>query len=455
MFPDDYFNSISAMNFFRNIFFRPRLYFILFTLAALFAVSYILPGLFIVSKVFLLVVIAFLATDVILLCAGMKKIDCFRKLPNRLSMGDENPISLTIINYYSFPVNAEIIDELPMQFQKRDFKIVSRLKPRETRDITYKVVPRERGEFEFGNIRVYVSTVIGLLNYRYNFPMVSIVPVYPSFIQMRKYELLAMTNRMDDDGVKKVRKAGKHTEFDQVMEYVSGDDYRLMNWKATAKHARLMINQYQEERSKDVYCIIDMGRVMKMPFDGMSLLDYAINSCLAISNISILKHDKAGLITFTNQINTLLRADRKNKQMMTILEALYKQNTGFLESNFELLYLTIKKNIRQRSLLILFTNFESVTSLHRQLSALQNLASSHLVLAIVFENTEMSDMINPSVVTPEDIYTSVVAEKFFYEKKIIIRELNKHGIKTIFTTPQNLTINLINKYLEFKAAELV
>jgi uncharacterized protein (DUF58 family) len=439
----------------RNIFFRSRLYFILFGIVLLFIASYIVPFLFIISKIALLIFAAFLATDLFFLCVGSKRIDCERFLPNRLSMGDENVVTINVKNFYPFPVKAEIIDELPVQFQKRDFTIIYDIKKLENISLQYKLIPKERGEFEFGNIHVYVSTKIGLILYRHTFNLKSTLPVYPSFIQMRKYELLAMTNRMDDSGVKKVRKAGKHTEFDQVREYVTGDDYRLMNWKATAKHARLMVNQYQEERSKDVYCIIDMGRVMKMPFEGMTLLDYAINSSLAISNISVLKHDKAGLITFNNKIDTFVQADRKNKQMMILLEALYKQKTVFLESNLEILYLTIKKNIHQRSLLILFTNFESLSALHRQISALQNLAVNHLVLAVVFENTEVSEMINPKVESLEDIYISVIAEKFLYDKKIIVKELNKYGIKTIFTTPENLTINLINKYLEFKAAEMI
>ena len=443
------------MKLFKPIFFQTRLYIALFSIAGLFAFGYFIPELFVLAKVSLLLVIGLFIGDLFFLFAGRNRIECTRELPNRMSMGDANNVMLKVFNTYPFLVSVEVIDELPFQFQKRDFQINIYLKSDEGRTITYALSPKERGEFEFGQTNIYVSTIIGLVKRRFKSNKKEVVPVYPSFIQMRKYELLAMSNRMDDAGVKKVKKAGKHTEFDQVREYVRGDDYKLMNWKATAKRAHLMVNQYQEERSKDVYSIIDMGRVMKMPFEGMTLLDYAINSTLAISNISALKHDKAGLITFGTQINTFINAERRNNQMMRILEALYNQKTDFMESNYDLLYQTVKKRIRQRSLLILYTNFESLVSLKRHIAPLQTLATNHLVLVVVFQNTEIDQLLYQPRESLEDVYTSVIAEKFIYEKKLIVKELNKCGINAILTTPQNLTVNLINKYLEFKAGEKI
>jgi len=443
------------MRFFKPIFFQTRLYFALFSISGLFAFGYFLPIFFILAKVLLLLTSGLLIGDLLFLFAGKNSVECSRELPNRMSMSDANNVSLSVLNTYPFLVSVEIIDELPFQFQKRDFQINLYLKSDEGRTLTYVLIPKERGEFEFGQTNIFVSTIIGFVKRRFKSNEKHIVPVYPSFIQMRKYELLAMSNRMDDAGVKKVKKAGKHTEFDQVREYVRGDDFKLMNWKATAKRANLMVNQYQEERSKDVYSIIDMGRVMKMPFDGMSLLDYAINSSLAISNISALKHDKAGLVTFSTQINTFINAERRNNQMMRILEALYNQKTDYLESNYELLYQTVKKRIRQRSLLIIYTNFESRVSLKRHIAPLQTLATSHLVLIVVFQNTEIDQMLYQPKESLEDVYSSVIAEKFIYEKKLIVKELNKSGVNAILTTPQNLTVNLINKYLEFKAGEKI
>lgn len=443
------------MKFLGSIFFSTRFYTVLFSVCGLFVFGYFIPAVFPVTKLLLIIAFGLIVTDFILLYASGTLISCSRNLPKRMSMDDANKIDLTLINGYSFTVHSEIIDEVPFQFQIRDFKMILSIGPHEEKNLSYDLVPKMRGDFEFGKTHVFVSSLLQLLIRRYTFNQTVAIPVYPSFIQMRKYELQALTNQTNESGMKKVKKPGKHSEFDQVREYVSGDDYRLMNWKTTAKKARLMVNQYQEERSKDVYNIIDMGRLMQMPFDGMSLLDYSINASLAISNIAILKRDKAGIITFSTDIESFIPAENHNGQMNKILETLYNQKTKFLESNYELLYMMIKKRLRQRSLILLYTNFESLISMQRHLPALQNLARNHLVLVVVFKNTDIEQMILNPVESLEEGYASVIAEKFIYEKKLIVKELNKYGIYAILTSPKLLTTGLINKYLEIKAGEKI
>jgi uncharacterized protein (DUF58 family) len=268
---------------------------------------------------------------------------------------------------------------------------------------------------------------------------------------MRQYELYAISNRLAEMGVKKMRRLGHTLEFEQIREYVAGDDYRTINWKASARKAELMINQYEDEKSQQVYSVIDMGRVMKMPFEGMSLLDYAINASLVISNIALHKQDKAGIITFSNVIGTVLPADRKYAQMSRILEVLYNQRTGYTESNYESLFAAIKQKISHRSLFLLFTNFETLASLKRQLPFLRRLAANHLLVVIFFENTEVAQLLNATPATTEEIYLKTIAEKFAFEKRQIVKELGQYGIHSILTPPQKLTVSTINKYLELKA----
>jgi uncharacterized protein (DUF58 family) len=147
-----------------------------------------------------------------------------------------------------------------------------------------------------------------------------------------------------------------------------------------------MVNNYTDERSQQIYCLINKGRVMKMPFGGMTLLDYAINAALVLSNVALVKQDKAGLITFEKNLDTFLLADKKPTQMNQILETLYRQKTDFLESDFEKLFSVIRNRITNRSLLMLFTNFESLESLQREMPALKKIAHYHLLLIVFFEN---------------------------------------------------------------------
>ncbi|MFT5916027.1 MAG: hypothetical protein ACI81T_002531 [Bacteroidia bacterium] len=194
---------------------------------------------------------------------------------------------------------------------------------------------------------------------------------------------------------------------------------------------------------------------MQIPFEGMTLLDYTINASLVLSNIAIRKQDKAGLITFNNGTKTVLKATDRNAQMYSIMETLYREKTAFLESDFENLYVNVRRNLSQRSLLVLFTNFEAMYSMERQLKYLRALAKSHLLIVVFFENTETQSLIESEANSTEEIYVQTIAEKFAYEKRQIVQELKKYGIFSILTAPQDLTVNTINKYLELKARGLL
>ena len=250
--------------------------------------------------------------------------------------------------------------------------------------------------------------------------------------------------------MKKIRKLGHSMEFEQIKEYVRGDDYRTINWKATARKDALMVNNYTDERSQQIYCLINKGRVMKMPFNGLTLLDYSINAALVLCNVALVRQDKAGLITFEKNIDTFLPADKKPTQMNAVLETLYRQHTDYLEADFEKLFSVIRNRITNRSLLVLFTNFESMESLQRELPALRRMAKYHLLLVVFFENTELKTLTETDAASLEQIYIKTIAEKFVYEKKLMVKELQKNGIPSILTTPENLTVNTINKYLELK-----
>jgi uncharacterized protein (DUF58 family) len=373
----------------------------------------------------------------------------------RISNSDDNELGIYIENRYGFNILAGIIDEIPFQFQKRDVWFKTALKPAEHKLISYSLRPTKRGEYNFGFIRVFVNTPLGLISRRYNFEQAEVLPVYPSFMQMRKYELMAISNRLNEIGIKKIRKLGHSLEFEQVKTYVAGDDYRTINWKATARQGTLMTNSYTDEKSQQVYCVIDKSRAMKMPFDGLSLLDYAINASLVLSNVALLKEDKAGLITIAEKIGSIVPADKRHSQMNKILEVLYKEKTRYLETNMETLYSTIRKVIKQRSLVVFFTNYESLNALQRQLPFLKRIARFHLLLVVFFENTELKQLTKEPATDVEGIYIKTIAEKFAYDKKLIVKELNRHGIQTILSTPQNLTINTINRYLELKAKQKV
>ena len=281
------------------------------------------------------------------------------------------------------------------------------------------------------------------------------VAVYPSFIQMQKYDFLAMSNNLTEFGMKKIRKIGNTSEFEQIKNYVKGEDFRTVNWKATAKTGKLMVNQFQDEKSQPIYSVIDTGRVMKMPFNGLKLLDYAINSTLAFSNVALKKHDKVGMLTFSKTVDSFLPAIQKLTYLNTILQRLYNIDTQFTDSDYGILYAQLKRKVTHRSLLLLYTNFEHISALKRQLPYLQAISKKHLLVVVLFENTELDSLIAEDAEDLQAIYHKTIAEKFSFEKRLMVKELQKYGIQSILTAPEKLTINTINKYLEIKARGLL
>lgn len=436
-----------------HLFFTLRFFVAMGCCMVLFIIGFFFPPMMPFAYATLWVLLALTLLDYIFLFFVGKKPTAKRITADRFSNGDDNKILLEVKNEMPFTARFEIIDELPYQFQKRDWVVKQPFKPQEQKNIVYKLRPVERGEYQFGNILIYVKSLLGLVMRRHDIVAKVTVPVYPSFMQMRKYELLSQTTIQTEHGSKRMRKIGHSMEFEQIKEYVRGDDIRTINWKATARKGMLMINNYTDEKSQQVYCVIDKGRLMKMPFNNLTLLDYAINTSLVLSNVCLQKQDRVGLLTFSDRQGTLLPADRKPVQREKILQLLYNQQTAFLESDFELLYMQIRNRIKHRSLLVLFTNFESLSGLRRQMTYLRSIAKHHLLMVVFFENTELLKLSKLNAADIEEVYIKTVAEKFEYEKRLIVKELKSHGILAVLTTPENLTISAVNKYLELKARQ--
>jgi len=374
-----------------------------------------------------------------------------RRTLERWSNGDVNAVTLQLKSEYGTDIHVRVLDELPIQFQKRDLVFRGNIPAWGRRDLDYTVRPVQRGVYRYGAIQAYVSSDLGFVERRFSLDAAKEVAVYPSYLQLRKYELLAISDRLTLAGIKRVRRVAQHAEFERIKEYVPGDDRRTVNWKATARRGRMMVNQYQDERAQQVFALIDTGRVMKMPFEGLSLLDYAINASLVISSIAMRKEDRAGLITFSDKVHDVLPASRQRGQMQKIMQVLYGQGTDHRETDMEALFGAVRRNIHQRSLLLLFSNYESVNALKRQLPYLQRLARQHLVVPIFFLNTELDKDLRQRPTNTEDLYIHTLTERAVHEKRLIARELERSGLPAILCKPEDLTVSVINRYLQIKA----
>jgi len=440
---------------FKSIFISSRFYYGISICVCLFVLSFSWPAIFILAKLALLILALLTVVDGIVLYNSGKNISCERHVLEKLSLGDEQPIHYQINNESNRNFDFELVDELPEQLQHRTYISKGQLSKQSQIETEHLIRPVERGQYQFGDLHLYISNpLLGLLQRRVSYDIEYTAEVHPSIIQMRKYELQVFSKTASLSGIRKIRNIGENDEFEHIRQYIHGDNIKSINWKATSRKNQLMINQYQNSRSQMVYCIVDKGRSMKMPFFGLTLLDHAINSALVISNIILKKYDKVGLITFAERIGAIVDSSSRKNQLEYISKKLYDQQTSFNESNFELLFHTIRKKVTRRSILLFFTNFEQQYDLQRNLPYLRSIAQKHLLIVILFENTEIEEAGNMECETKSDIYIKTFANRTIVEKEEIQRQLNINGIQTILTKPEDLSINVINKYLELKSKRM-
>lgn len=436
------------------MFLTRRFYIALIVVILLLGSGYVLAPFFVIGQWILFFLFLVVSADVYSLYR-IRGIQAFRQCADRFSNGDENEVSIRVESSYTYPVSLEVIDEIPIVFQKRDVDFRTKLQANEGKTITYRLRPTRRGVYSFGYVRVFVTGRIGLVSRRYTCAEPLDIKVYPSYLMLHQYELLAMSDNLTELGIKRIRRVGHHTEFEQIKEYVKGDDYRTINWKASARRHELMVNVYQDERSQQIYSVIDKGRVMQQAFRGMTLLDYAINASLVLSYVAMQKEDKAGIVTFNEHFDSFVPASKAPGQMQTLLENLYSQQTTFGETDFSSLCVHFNKHVSKRSFLVLYTNFSSMGSMNRQLAYLQQMNRQHRLLVVFFEDADMKTYIAAPAKDTEGYYRHVIAEKFAFEKRLIVSTLKQNGIYSLLTTPENLSIDVINKYLEMKSRQLL
>lgn len=429
-----------------------RFFFLLFAIGVLlFAASFAIPALYFIAKVGMMCLFGITLLDVLLTFSSKQPLIYERHVQNRLNLGDINEVRLIVKNPIGQPVKFRMYEGFPIEMQERSRIFKGFVLPKQEAVFDYVFTPKERGEFYFRKPFFIISSLFNLVSRKLIIADEQEVKVYPSVLQMKKYELLVFQQQKTSSGIKKIRRLGNTSEFEQIKNYVQGDEVKTINWKATSRKNELMVNQYQEEKSQHIYCIIDKSRSMQVQFDSLSMLDYAINSTLVFSNIALRKGDKTGLITFSDKIGSQLPAERTGGQMRRILEELYNQKTHFLEPNYELLYNSLRRTVKTRSLLVLFTNFETEFAMRRALPMLRRINQKHVLVVVFFQNTDLQELAYEVPKSTRDIYQSAVAERMISMKGRIAQELKQNGIQTILTLPSDLSINTINKYLELKA----
>ena len=439
----------------QSLFVRDRFFAAWGLVTFLVALGFAWPLVWRLGQVCLVILLLLTGWDAFLLWGRMVAIDITRSLPRLLSLGDDNPSTIVIRNRSGRAWRATVLDELPAAFQDRSAGTPVALAAKETRRVTRMLRPVTRGEYAFGQSHLFIRSSLGLLERRLTANTAVTIPVYPSVLQMKKYALLALPQHTRGNGLRKIRRIGHSYEFEQIKPYVSGDDRRAINWKATSRRQALMVNQFEDERSQAIYTVLDTGRTMGLAFDGMSLLDYAINASLVLANVALQRHDKAGLLAFDRGLVSALAAESRSRQRQRLLDALYRLQASGNEADWEGLYAAFRRLAPARSLVVLFTNFESDQALDRALPVLRRLARRHLLLLVLFENTEIARAAEEPAHDIPAIYQQTIAASFLLDKRRMALRAAQHGIQVVHTRPEDLSLDVLNKYIELKARGMI
>lgn len=443
-----------SKQFLRNFFLTPLFFSSGAAIVFILAFGFVIPPLLFLGKVLILLLAGLTVADGVLLFNQKNPISVRRFMPRILGINDEVHVDLEISYSGDIPLSAELIEELPQQLQKRDFKLFFQISTG-VQKLRYHIIPLDRGKYQFGETILLIESPLKLVKRRLVLPTSEEKAVYPSILQMREMELMAFNRRASMAGAKRLNRIGQSYEFEQITPFVEGDDFRNINWKATGKSRLLMVNQFQDERSQNLYCVISKGRAMKMTFQGLSLLDYAINASLALSNVALKKYDKVGLITFSDKIGTAMRAENRKGQLNKILEALYSERERSNEPSYELLYRSLDRIATNRSLIVLFTHFETPQMLERALPLLKKIRKKHVLVLVLFQDKELQKLANSPKKDVTSIYEVTLAQRQQLERQEIARKLRSHGIHAFSSTPEKLSAETLNAYLELKARGLI
>jgi uncharacterized protein (DUF58 family) len=368
----------------------------------------------------------------------------------KLSLGADNLITLLVANRGRRALRLTLRDEYPHQFTADAVTLAGEVGPFDIYEARYHVRPVARGDYAFGDVNVRYRSLLQTFVRQARYPAQARVKVYPNVLDVRKYDLLARKGLLFELGLRANRQFGAGTEFERLREYNTDDEFRRINWKATARRGKPIAAEYETERSQYVVSLIDTGRLMRPPIGELAKLDYAINTALLLSYVATLKGDHVGLLTFADDVRTYLAPRRGRGQFYRMLEALYNVQFEPVEADYAqaLSYLGVKH--KRRSLVIVFTDLVTLDAAKPLIAHMARLAQRHLPLCVVISDPNITNLAARPPRDSDAVYQRAVAEMLLDERQLVLDTLNRSGVLTIDVPADKLTVSVINKYLELK-----
>lgn len=394
-----------------------------------------------------------------MLTPGASKLSVEREFEDKLSLGIKNTIKLIIRNQSQFQLNGSLRDEPPVSFDTFEAELPFQLKPNSRIALNYAVMPRIRGVHSFGNVNLRYASRLKLFKRQIRFALPASVKVYPNLLEVKKYAILAKRGRWAESGLKPSVVYGEGTEFESLRNYIHGDDFRRINWKATARVGNPICEQYQPERSQNIMVMLDSGRMMTSAVgsgsESLSRLDHAINAALMLGYVGCMKGDKVGLTIFSNQVESFIPPHQGKSQIYEMLEALYNTKAKMVQPDYEKALQYVELKNRKRSLIVLFSDLTDPETSKALVTYLPRLIPRHLTLCVSLNDAEMLGLADMTPAELNDVYKKASASQLLSERENALAELQKKGVLILDVPPEQLSVAVVNKYLQLKAKSML
>ena len=381
-----------------------------------------------------------------------------RSHDERLSLAAWNRVAVTVrLRYGLRPLPVQLRDDTPPTFAISDEQriLTGEVTPRSSAIFVYYLRPPRRGDYAFGDLHLRWDSALGLLRRQAAFPAAGPVKVYPNLVDVKKYDLLLRKNWLWELGLRNTRLLGAGSEFERMREYQPDDEYRKINWKATARRGKPITMEYETERSQNLIALVDVGRLMRSPVGDVAKMDYAINAVLLLAYVATQKGDRVGVMTFADAVQSWLAPRTGKGQFQRMLELLYGVQGQPVESDYAAAFGYLAGRQNRRSLVLLFSDLTGSVAADALVAGMLRLRRTHLPLLVTMRDPTVERMARQPVADGAALYQRTVAETLLREREVRLEQLHRYGVLTLDVPADELSVALIDKYLEIKARMLI
>ncbi|MCX7679030.1 MAG: DUF58 domain-containing protein [Spirochaetes bacterium] len=370
------------------------------------------------------------------------KINIERFHEKYLSLGAENKITISIQNLSPQSVRVILRDGYPITSYSKSDTIMCDIAPFSEKKVHYFIVPLKKGTCHFEFVHFRVLSKWEIVARQYKTMLCTSAIVLPNIIELKKYLRMHAYNRLSEMGYR-ARERGGETEFDFLRDYVPGDDYKHIHWKATAKRRFPITTIYEKEHNRNVMALLDCGRMMTTQYGILNKFDYAVNATLLLAAAAKIRKDKFGVAVFSDTIKEFIVPRRGSSLFSEILPPLARAEAKYVNTNYTQLLPLLQKYLRKSSILFVFSELYHRAIADELFLMLSNLARSHRVYFISFEEIEEE----PEITTHEGIAQWILQKNFEIEKEILMGELTRKGVHALQVHADNIIQKVVNAYL--------